>query len=94
MADVKKEEKGTPFFTTEKVTLFAPKGAKHYEHMQEISVQARQKPKFLKLGFTETKEEAAESEAHAAIAVASAPQKPAKGRKAETESDAGTKEPA
>lgn len=66
MAD---DKKVTPFFTTEMVTLFAPKGAKfHATAGQEVKVQARQKEKFLKLGYKETAAEALDAEAHPAIA--------------------------
>lgn len=66
MADVKEQPK--PFFTTEKVTLYAPKGAKYHSHQEAVTIQARQKEKFLKFGYTETKEEAFDSEAHPSIA--------------------------
>lgn len=74
------KDKQTPFFTTEMVTLFAPKGAKWHAAGQETKVQARQKDKFLKLGYRETKEDALETDAHPAIAVPQAP--PAKPKKA------------
>jgi hypothetical protein len=82
MADTKETPK--PFFTTEKVTLYAPKGAKFHTHQQEVSVQARQKDKFLKLGYTLTKEESADAEAHPAIAI---PQPKVKAAKVKTEPD-------
>jgi hypothetical protein len=63
------KEKGTPFFTTDKVKLYAPKGAKFHGHGQEVEVQVRQKDKFLKLGYTESAEEAKDAEAHPAIAI-------------------------
>lgn len=66
MADQKEQPK--PFFTTEKVTLYAPKGAKYHKHGQATEVQVRQKEKFLKLGYTETPEEAQKAVAAPAIA--------------------------
>lgn len=93
MADVKKEEKVTPFFTTERVTLFAPKGAKHHAHMEEVSIQARQKEKFLKLGYALTKEDAEDSEAHPAIAIAVAKEKAPKVKKAADEDPDKDKKP-
>jgi hypothetical protein len=83
MAELKETPK--PFFTTEKVKLYAPKGAKHHAHQEEVSVQARQKEKFLKLGYAETKEEAADAEAHPAISITQPPAKPTKGKKAADE---------
>jgi len=68
MAEVKKEEV-KPFFTTEKVTLYAPKGAKFHSHGQKVEVQSRQKEKFLKLGYVETEAEVKDAEAHPAIAI-------------------------
>lgn len=85
MADIKEKEKPTPFFTTEKVTLYAPKGAKHHAHMEEVSVQARQKEKFVKLGYTESKDDAADAEAHPAIAVAIPKEKAPKAKRAADE---------
>jgi hypothetical protein len=82
MADTKETPK--PFFTTEKVTLYAPKGAKFHTHQQEVSVQARQKDKFLKLGYTESKDAALEAEAHPAIAI---PQPKVKASKVKNEPD-------
>lgn len=67
MAEKKEEPK--PFFTTEKVKVYAPKGAKYHTHGQEVEIQTRQKEKFLKLGYTETAEEAKDAEAHPAIAI-------------------------
>jgi len=52
MADVKQEPK--PFFTTEKVTLWAPKKPKHHKPFEKVQVQLRQKDKFLSQGYTET----------------------------------------
>lgn len=76
MADVKETPK--PFFTTEKVSVYAPKGAKYHEHGQKVEIQARQKQKFLKLGYAETAEEAKDAEAHPAISVVVAKQKATK----------------
>lgn len=52
MADEK--EKVTPFFTQEKVTLYAPigKDVPHFKRGEKTVVQARQKAHFLKKGFT------------------------------------------
>lgn len=73
------KDKQTPFFTTEMVTLFAPNGAKWHAAGQETKVQARQKEKFMKLGYRESKDDALETDAHPAIAVPQAP--PAKPKK-------------
>jgi hypothetical protein len=67
MAENKKEEP-KPFFTTEKTTLYAPKGAKHFDAGQKVDVHPRQVDKFKKFGFAETAEEAASNDAHPAIA--------------------------
>lgn len=83
MAEKKEEPK--PFFTTEKVKLYAPKGTKHHTHGQAVEIQARQKDKFLKLGYSETAEEAKDAEAHPAIAVPVAKSKP--GRKPAVEGE-------
>ncbi len=53
MAEAKKEEV-KPFFTTEKVTLYAPVGAPHHSEGEKTEVQALQKDKFLAMGYTET----------------------------------------
>lgn len=56
MADVKATpEKITPFDLTEKVTLYAPTGAKYHMAGQEVAIHPRQKEKFLKQGFSEVK---------------------------------------
>lgn len=72
------KEKPTPFWTTAKATLFAPKGARHYKAGQEIQIHPRQKDKFVGFGFAETKEEALDNDAHPAIAEKAAPKKAAK----------------
>lgn len=51
MADTKKEEL-KPFFTTEKVTMYAPENAPHHTAGEKTEVQALQKDKFLKMGYT------------------------------------------
>lgn len=88
MADDKeKKEVPKPFWTTDKVTLFAPKGAKHYKPGQEIQIHPRQKDKFIGFGFAETKDEALENDAHEAIAVTKVAPKKAAAVKAVVESD-------
>jgi hypothetical protein len=68
MADETKK-KPVPFWTTEKTTLYAPKGAKfHTVAGQKVEIHPRQKEKFLKLGYCETEAEALDSDAHPAIA--------------------------
>ena len=54
MADEK--EKPAPFFTQERVTLYAPtdKDTPHFKRGEKTIVQARQKDHFKKKGFTET----------------------------------------
>lgn len=73
MADEK--EKPKPFWTTDKTTLFAPKGAKFYKPGQEIKIHPRQKDKFVGFGFAETREEALQNDAHPAIAEKTATKK-------------------
>lgn len=67
MAEDKK--KPTPFWTTEKIVLYAPKGAKfHTVAGEKVEIHPKQKDKFLKLGYCETEAEALETDAHPAIA--------------------------
>jgi len=43
-----------PIDLTEKVTLYAPKGAKHHKEGEEVNIHPVLKDKFLSHGFTET----------------------------------------
>ena len=51
----KKTKDVNPIDLRAKVTLYAPKGAKHHAEGEEIKIHPVHKDKFVKLGFSETK---------------------------------------
>lgn len=74
-----KKEEGRIINTTDKVKLYAPKGAKHYTAGQEVSIHPNQEAKFIGFGFSKSKEEAEKNDAHPAIA-----EKTSKSKKAQS----------